>query len=384
MVNSVDIRHALLDQWNRQLAQHTLYHSDSLSGASPPSVFVGSYGYPKVLVGPMVPPTHGDTSLLDSPEQWKDMSLDEIINFRLNLVRGTQKTPIDQTDTRYIQELQVLSMSSRPIDTDLEFDQPIKPIVSLDDHSPVFGPMGQITNARFGSASTLRPIERVFYDRDLGAADAVLNLYRADVEISRIQRCFSIGMLGKSRSLVPTRWSITATDDIISRSLADDILDHSLIDSCMVFTYAHLGNKFVVILFPHRWLYEMIEAWYSDGVLGFGSDHEDARGISHPPAIAGAYFAAKLGVLEYLSHIQRQAGVLILREISPEYALPVGVWQIREGVRAAMQQMPIMLESFDVALDVATKMTNIATHEWLKHGHIFEMLRQKVLSDFVI
>ncbi len=31
----------------------------------------------------MVPPMHGDTSLLDSPEKWKGKSLEEIVNFRL-------------------------------------------------------------------------------------------------------------------------------------------------------------------------------------------------------------------------------------------------------------------------------------------------------------
>ena len=43
---------------------------DSINGSSPPSVFVGSYGYPKVGVGPMLPPIHGNTTLLDNPEQW--------------------------------------------------------------------------------------------------------------------------------------------------------------------------------------------------------------------------------------------------------------------------------------------------------------------------
>ncbi len=51
----------------------------------------------------------------------------------------------------------------------------------------------------------------------------------------------------------------------------------------------------------------MIEAWYSNGILGFGSDSEDARGIDHPPRIAGAYFAAKLGVSEYLLENKIQA-----------------------------------------------------------------------------
>jgi hypothetical protein len=145
-------------------------------------------------------------------------------------------------------------------------------------------------------------------------------LYHSGIEISKIQKCFSIGMLGQKRKLVPTKWSITATDDIICKSLTNEILDYSLIDSCKVFFHAHLGNIFAVVLFPHRWIYEMVEAWHSNGVLGFGSDSEDARGIDHPPEIAGAYFAAKLGVLEYLTRTKIQAGVVILREIRPEYA----------------------------------------------------------------
>ena len=40
-----------------------------MDGASPPSVFVGRFGYPKVSIGPMIPPFHGDTSLLDTPER---------------------------------------------------------------------------------------------------------------------------------------------------------------------------------------------------------------------------------------------------------------------------------------------------------------------------
>lgn len=39
-----------------------------LGGASPPSVFVGRYGYPKITIGPMIPPTMGDTTIIDTPE----------------------------------------------------------------------------------------------------------------------------------------------------------------------------------------------------------------------------------------------------------------------------------------------------------------------------
>ncbi|MFB6165088.1 MAG: hypothetical protein ABEJ31_08005, partial [Haloarculaceae archaeon] len=50
---------------------------------------------------------------------------------------------------------------------------------------------------------------------------------------------------------------------------------------------------------------------------------------------SGAYYASRLGVLEHLSDRGRQAKVLVVRYASPEYWAPVGVWQIREGVRHA-------------------------------------------------
>ncbi len=71
--DSQEIRRSILLKWHETLSKYgNLFSSDSISGTSPPSVFVGSYNYPKVFVGPMVPPIHGDTSLLDSPEKWKD------------------------------------------------------------------------------------------------------------------------------------------------------------------------------------------------------------------------------------------------------------------------------------------------------------------------
>ena len=381
--DSQDIRHAILGKWHETLSKYgNLFSSDSISGTSPPSVFVGSYNYPKVFVGPMVPPIHGDTSLLDSPEQWKGKSLEEIVNFRLNLVRGIQKIPITQTDGRYIENLQEVAMSSKPIDSDLVFQKSTSSNISLDGESAPFGPIGEIKSAKFSGNTSVKPIEKTFYDKDLKAQDAVLNLYNSGIEISKIQKCFSIGMLGQKRKLVPTRWSITATDDIISKSLTDEILDYDLIDSCKIFSYEHLGNVFSVVLFPHRWIYEMIEAWYSNGILGFGSDYEDARGINHPPARACAYFAAKLGVVEYLAKKKIQAGVVILREIRPEYAIPVGVWQVREGIREAMKQIPIISDNFDQALLLASNKMSISKSEWLSHGNTLSLMRQKTLSDF--
>lgn len=382
--SSQDIRRAILTKWNETISKYgNLFSSDSISGTSPPSVFVGSYNYPKVYVGPMVPPIHGDTGIFDNPENWRGKTLEDIVNFRLNLVRGIQKISIDKTDGKYIENLQEVVMSSTPTDSDLRFEKKPSASISLDGENAPFGPIGKINSAKFFGTSSVKQIERIFYDRDLKAQDAILNLYNSGIEISKIQKCLSVGMLGKKRKLVPTKWSITATDDVISKSLVSDILDYGLIDSCYVFYYEHLGNVFSVILFPHRWIFEMIEAWYSNGTIGFGSDSEDARGIDHhPPAIAGAYYAAKLAVAEYLNAKKVQAGVVVLREIRPEYAVPVGVWQVRQGIREAMKQNPTISDNFSEAVDLASKKMSVGKSEWISHGKMPLLMKQKTMHDF--
>ena len=382
-MDSSDIRKGIQSRWEEYLSTHAnLFTSDSLDGASPPSVFVGSYGYPKVSVGPMVPPMHGDTTLLDSPELWVGKSLEEIVNFRLSLIRGIKNIPVNEPNGRYIENLHEVAMSSRPIDSELQFYKNPKPVASIDGESAPFGPVGEVTSAKFSSTSSDKSIQRAYYDHDLKAQDAVVSLYNRGIEISKIQKCFSVGMFGKKRKLVPTKWSITATDSIIAESLVSEILEFDLIDSCRVFSHDHLGNLFSVVLFPHRWLFENQEAWHTGNGIGFGSDIEDAKGIDHPPVTAGAFFAAKLGVAEYLIEKKCQASALVLREIRPEYAVPVGVWQIREAIRSAMKNEPYIAENFDDGVTFAAKRMSISKSEWLSKGDMLSMLKQKPISDF--
>ncbi len=379
-----DIRRSIEENWKEYLSKYgNLFSSDTISGSSPPSVFVGSFGYPKVGVGPMVPPIHGDTRILDLPEHWLGKDLEEIVNFRLNLVRGVQKVSVLEPKGRFIENLQELAMSSNAPDSDIIFHKNTVPITTIDGESAPFGPIGEIKSAKFSGMSSNKVIEQSYYDKDLKAEDAVLRLYNSGIEISKIQKCFSIGMFGKKRKLVPTRWSITATDDIISKHIVDEILDCPKIDSYLVFTHEHLGNLFAVLLFPHRWIFEMEEAWFTEsGKIGFGADAEDANGIDHYPSIAGAYFAAKLGVAEYLKKKKRQAAVLVLREIRPEYAVPVGVWQVREAIRAALSKEPMLVDTLEQGLDLACKKMSISKNEWLAKGTFLKILKQKSITDY--
>jgi len=379
-----DIRRTIESNWREYLSRYgNLFSSNFISGSSPPSVFVGSYGYPKVSVGPMLPPIHGETTILDSPEAWLGKSLEEIVNYRLSLVRGIKNIPVSNPDGKYIESLQEVAMASRPIDSDIEFLKNTIPVTSIDGESPPFGPIGEVKSAKFSNSTSDKNIQKIFYDKDLLAQDSVLELYNKGIEITRIQKCFSIGMFGKNRKLVPTRWSITATDDIISKSLISEIMQFDIIDSYEVFSFNHIGNFFSVIIFPSRWMFEMQEAWYDQqGNIGFGSDFEDGRGLDHYPVTAGAHFASRLGVAEYLFKNKVQAASLVLREIRPEYAVPVGVWQVREGIRMALKQKPTLVSSFEEGLDVACKRLSIDKREWLAKSNLQKARKQKSISDF--
>ncbi len=394
MPTANEIKKRLEENWIEFLSINSAkLASETISGATPPSVFVGRAGYPKVKVGPMVPPFHGDTSILDRPEMWLDKSILDIVNYRLSLVRGVSDITVSTTSGKYMESLHELAMASKSAESEVTFEKrPIADIeqeksLGLDTESAPFGPVAPLRNFKTSSLSVDKRLEKVYYDKDLRAAEAIVELYQKGVEVSRINRIVSMGMLGlrKNRKLVPTRWSISATDDIISASLIKSIETSPMIDFFEVYKYSHLGNYYSVILIPNDvWSFEMQEAWFdSNGNLGMGLDLEDAKGLDHYPSIAGAYFSARLGVAEQLLKRRRKAAALVLREIHSDYVMPVGVWQIREGIRGALRGEKRQVAGFENALSLACTNLSVSRNEWTRHSRLYRNMReQKKITDF--
>ncbi len=414
-VDAREIKDEIARRWHRTLAQGTGTEAGgartgrgmSVSGSTPPSVFVGSYGYPKVYVGPMVPPVHGDTAIFDSPERWRGLSLGDIVGLRLGMIRGVRQVRSDLTgsggDSRYVEQLQEVAMSSAPLGSDISFEGPVRVRTARnnysDDTGTPFGPIGLVRSAEFSDMPRpSRQIEKLYYDTDANASDAMFSLYESGVAMSDIQRCLSIGMLGSRRRLVPTKWSITAADSAISSRLLGHVSECDVIDSCRVFCHEHLGNAFAVVLFENRWLFELVEAWHAPapdggssgsgsaskaaGRASFASDWETSHLQRAPQNTAGAYYATRLGVLEYLAERHVQAGALVLREIRPEYSVPVGVWQVREGVRAAMKNPVAVADSMADGVRLAASATGIDASDWLGHADTTRLARQRTLGDY--
>jgi hypothetical protein len=364
-----------------------------IDGSSPPSLFVGEYGYPHVRVGPMVPPYHGDTSILDNPELWLGKSLEEIVNYRINLLKGTMIHNVSKISDRYIESLQDLALSKRAVDSTMTFEktpsQYLNEMVlsksNLEEIPTVFS--APVSEFKIYPSTSDEKIEKKYYDGDLLASDAVVELYENNVDITRIAKVLSIGMLGrkKNRKLVPTKWSITAADDIVSMNLLKKIKDNTVLDCHLVFYFNHLGNYYSIIFIPDDvWNFEMIESWIdTNGRVHIGSDYESGKNIEHYPSIAGAYFAARLAAAEYLFKKRKKSSVLILREIHPEYFMSLGVWQIREGIRESLKSKGKKFETFDSALKYGVSKTSLSINEWIKNSSIIRNKKQKRISDYL-
>jgi hypothetical protein len=389
-----EIKKKLEENWIQFIKANSAKLSlGTIDGSSPPSMFVGHYGYPKVRIGPMISPLHGDTTILDRTELWTGKSIEEIANYRLSLVLGTMNVNIYDTHSRHVESMQELAMSESPAETEATFEK--MPIVDVqmqeelrfDHEATPFGPAAPLRGFKASSLSADQRIETAYYDTDLRATEAMMELYRRSVEVSIIQRVLSAGMLGvkKKRKLVPTRWSISATDDIISSMLVKEIGMNPTIDLFEVTRYSHLANYYSIILIPDdMWIFEMIESWFtSRGQATIGADNEDERGLNHSPTIAGAYFAARLAVAEHLANRHKKAGAIVLREIHPDYVMPLGVWQIREGVREALKNPSQKFELFDHAMSFACSYMSLSKNEIVQKSQIWKSFKdQTKISDF--
>jgi hypothetical protein len=389
-----DIKKRLEQNWIQFLkANSAKLALDAIDGSSPPSVFVGRYGYPKVRLGPMIPPLHGDTTILDRTELWAGKSIEEIANYRLSLVRGTFTMNVHDTTGRYLENMQELAMSERPAESEATFekkpfgDVELEKEMRLNAEAAPFGPAAPLKTFKTSSLSADQRIEAAHYDTDLKASDAVMEMYRRGVETSSIHRVLSVGMLGlkKNRKLVPTRWSISATDDIISSRIVKENEMNASTDLFEVTQYSHLANQYSVVLIPDDvWSFEMIESWFTDsGQIATGSDYEDARGLDHYPTIAGAYFAARLAVAEHFARRRRKAAALVLREIHPEYVMPLGVWQIREGVREALKRTAQKFENMEQALSFACAGMSVSKQEIAQKSRSWQVFKNQTrITDF--
>ncbi len=308
------------------------------------SVFIGSHNYPKVNSGVLSPSHTGNPSMMDDPKAWykKGLNIEKIASLRTSLINSrSQKESMEQKE---------IAMARKPVNVEIELDKKpanngiagrVKPVSSSADMKDLV--LGE-------NPSVNRKIEKAYYDTDLKAETALSELSN-DIDVYKLQNAFSAGLFGQKdeREIVPTRWSITAVDDQRSKDTRETVKMYQELGETRYFKNSYLGNNFHIFLIPGRWEYELMEikrpnsTWNASRRTFIAQNYEPFNGrTNYADECAGAYYAARLGALEYLDHIQRQAKVLILRDVRPEYWAPLGVWIIRETVRNGFSKYTVL------------------------------------------
>ncbi|MDE1857507.1 MAG: hypothetical protein KGI26_00355 [Thaumarchaeota archaeon] len=368
--------------------------TNEIQGSSPPGVFVGRLGYPKVSIGPMVPPQYGDTAILDTPEEWLGRPVDQIVDYRYALVRGNSKAKVEDARDpgRMLASLQELAMAARPVDTELKLTKAPRKILTLSEDTQPYGPSGPLDHFRIDNPSVDRRVQTAYYDRDLDAAGAVGDLYRKGVLVTRIQKAFSLGMfgMGPRRRIVPTRWSITAVDSAISLELVERVKHHPTIDEYRVYSFGVYDNQYVAMLLPEPWRFEWIEAWFPNTTWNqftttpyMIGDYEEYFGRTKYARVGGCYYSTRLAVTEALDRERRQAAAVVLRETYPGFIIPLGVWNVRESIRRLMKQPFERHDTFAGALGSALLKMRIGRSKWTRESVLISReLTQTKITKF--
>ena len=345
-----------------------------------PNLFVGRVGYPRINVGFLSTEQYDNQ---DNPKEWveKNRGIQEIIDYRTQLINSTTKATITSFKEKYVQMAQEVAIASKPADIEVELSK--KPAFTLSMHqiaSP-HGPNVELKKARFTENVKIdHRIERVVQD-DLLATEQISQLSNK-VDEHELTKMFSAGLFGRDPKLVPTRWSITAVDDTLGKQMIGEIKGYG-VGEYELYMGSYLGNYYLVLCFPEGWRYELFETIVGEKV-SFSTDYESHRGrTNYAESTAGGYYAARLAILERLKQNKKQQGVLALRFITDEYWAPLGVWVVREATRKAMRSQPLIFEDKQTMLKYVVAFAKKKFGmEAQKFFSVSKMLTQPTLEQF--
>jgi len=325
-----------------------------------PNVFIGRHGYPRIRVGILGAEQYTQQ---DDPQGWsrQGIPIKDIVELRSTLINSHFQTTIKGFNDRFAEIAREVSLARRPVDVEIGLKEKPRFRISFNEDLAPHGPNVQLRQARITENVPVDTrVEKAASAQDLLAGDAIGKLSEKGVDGYFLTKAFSMGNFGLplERKLVPTRWSITAVDDIIGKRKLDEVKRYAESD-CVAHFGGHLGNYYLILFFDHVWEYELFEQYVpsqrrSDDEVTAETDYEPYAGRKdYVHETAGGYYAARIGVIEHLALRHRQAAVLVIRIITEEYTMPLGVWVVREAARKALAEPPMRFADRNLMLSYA-------------------------------
>jgi hypothetical protein len=324
-----------------------------LDSSSPPSVFIGSkLRYPLVNVGILSPLEKDENAwIYDDAKYWAEnnFQINDVIRLRDSLLnsRFQSKVTDSRLNKKFVQIAQEIAIASKPVDVEIELKNRLNIKRKKDRVLTPHGMRAGLKKAKITSNVKIdRNVDKAIND-EIKASESLRVLYKKNFGEYVLNKILSVGVLGlkKNKRLVPTRWSITATDDIIGKQLLEQIRDYKWIEDYELFFGEFMGNCYLILLFPNVWNYELFElyfpgsSWNPSDEIKAATDYENYYGRkTYAKDTAGGYYASRLPIIEYLNKIKRQASVLVIRIETPSYWAALGVWVVRESVRKSLKK----------------------------------------------
>ena len=372
-----------------------------LNSNSPPSIFIGSkLKYPLVNVGILSPLQRDDNAWLYSAERyWADnnFQINDILKIRDSLLnsRFQSKVHDSKMNGRFTKIAQEIAVAQKSVDIEIELKNKLNTERQNDRIATTYGMAARLEKARIiGNVRIHRKVDKMMND-DVKSGEAISYLYKKGFDEYTLSKILSVGVLGlkTQRKLVPTRWSITATDDTIGKQILEKIKDYKWIENYELFFGEFLGNQYLLMFFPNTFNYELFEiympksSWNSTDFVKASTDFESFFGRKeYAHATSGGYYAARLPILQYLESQKRQASVLAIRLETPSYWAALGVWVVRESVRKTMRKKMTFNsknELTNAAKQIGKIKFNFDVETIIKKSRMMnEVLAQKKLGDF--
>ncbi len=355
--------------------------SETFFGPSP-NIFIGRAGWPNVAAGPLGALEQRPD--IDNPAAWWGQPYGHVVELRSMVLRSKQSQNI-KSKSSFVELLQEIALSQRPPDIEARFKERPKYKLTF---SEIVQPMGPVANLKSvkicENVHIPKAVDSIVNDEML-ASEASHALFDCGMDVYKISTILSSGALGlrQRRQLVPTRWSITAVDDMIAKHLMEKVRSYPEMGSFSVFESHYLGNHFVILMMPGQWEFENFEAWAPGSFWAqqlkdtqIVAEYEPHWGrTAYAESQAGGYYASRLACVEYLAKIKKQARVVVFREIDSSYSVPLGVWVVRETARHALKNTPMIFESQAEAMDYVSKRLSLPIKNYIAKSAILGQLR---------
>ena len=305
--------------------------------------FIGRFGYPNVNAGIINNDVESseEAKLYDDPKTWAADNYDiaKIVTLRTNIVNSRFKIDVRRVQSKFLDVTKEASQASLPADIEVNLDRAPEFDIKFFNVIQPMGPSARLKNIEITSNPKIDSrVDKVVSDIDFKASAALSQLYDKGFDENFLSRLLSVGNLGVKvqRKLVPTRWSITATDDTLGKHLIEEIQDFPEINYSLYYGH-YLGNHYFILFFPCVWSYELFETHvnqYNKNNIDYMNDYEVVfKRKAYAENTVGGYYSVRLAVLEKLKEMKRKGSALVLRYIDENYNISLGVWVTREAAR---------------------------------------------------